>query len=116
LAVFNATLRAVNTSDEEMAFGVYDCSWYWNWKMQGRGVDWVTSGCTRNARRAVVLKPGEAHERRVLMFVKNGWSADTVTFKIGFSPSPKRGSYRIDETPTYWGEEVAVKVPRKEIR
>ncbi len=50
------------------------------------------------------------------MFIKSDWPADKVTFRVGFtaSPKPRRGGYPFVEGPTYWSEEVIVRAPDKD--
>jgi hypothetical protein len=114
---FDATLRVVNRSDATRELWVWTDSWTENWQLEGKGVGWATCGSTRNSRYPVSLKPGEAHERKVVMFIKWGWPADKVAFKVGFTPSPRprRGSVSpVEKGPTYWSEEVVVRAPVKD--
>ena len=115
-AIFDATLRVVNRSNATRELWVWTSSWSENWQLEGKGVGWATCGSTRNSLYLVSLKPGGAHERKVLMFIKRGWRADEVAFRVGFIPytRSRRGeARRVEIGPTYWSEEVIVRAPHK---
>jgi hypothetical protein len=115
--IFDATLRIVNRSDATKELWVWTCSWPLNWQLEGKGVGWATPACPRNHVYGVSLKPGETHERKVVMFIKWGWPADKVAFRVGFTPSPRPrrgGGPSMEKGPTYWSEEVIVRAPHKD--
>lgn len=114
--MFDATLRVVNKSDVTRELWVWNCSWPENWQLQGKGIGWAAPPCTRNNVYLVTLKPGEAHEQKVVMFIKEGWPADEVAFRVGFtsSPRPSRGGLRpVEKGPTHWSEDVIVRAPQR---
>jgi RNA polymerase sigma factor (sigma-70 family) len=99
---FDAVLRVVNSSKAPQTFRTMSCSWDQHWKANTDRLDWSRWVCTVNYPKSVTLKPGEAYEKTLSLFVVKGEPEDKVAFKMGFTP--------IDSKQTYWSGEVTIRV------
>lgn len=99
---FEVKLRVVNSSEEPQSVRVASCSWdhFWKWSNdQFRYDPWP---CFRNAVTDVVLQPGEAYEKVLVMYLVGRGTSQTENLRMGFTPA--------GEKQTYWSNEVVLGV------
>jgi len=99
---FDVVLRVVNSSKAPQTFRTMSCSWDEHWKANTDRLDWSRWECTVNYPKTVTLKPGEAYEKTLSLFVVKGEPQEKVAFKMGFTP--------IESKQTYWSGEVTIRV------
>jgi hypothetical protein len=103
-AALSVGLRVENVSKEPVSFRVMSCSWNEHWRASSDRVRLDAWDCFRNVRVTVTLKPGEAYEKSIDVFVGRGEPGESVAFKLGFTP--------MDAKQPVWSNEVKVALAR----
>jgi hypothetical protein len=101
-----------NTSNDVQALQVWSCSYNENWKSDHAAVFVNIAPCRANAPFNLQLKPGEAYERDLSVYVllaTDELQQESLTFRLGFKPwiDPP-----VKSLPFIWSNPITVKVIR----
>ena len=81
---FPVLTRILNISNRKQNFYVWSCSFSKNWDVDNSNIILDGEPCRENGPSIILLKPKEAYERKLSLYVASKYTGQDSTFKLGF--------------------------------
>ena len=108
---FSVMTKVINTSHKDQSLHVWSCSYSENWVVDNDLVLISGQVCHGNGVMEVLLKPGEAYEKKLslksILASSEGFGSEKVTFRLGFKTFVDGPNNKL---PIVWSNPITVDV------